>query len=253
MTQTGALIKQLVKTDFKLRYNSSVLGYAWSLLKPLLIFTILNFVFSKIFGVENPNYSLRLLTSIILWTFFSEGTTTGLHSIMNKAGILTKIKLPLWIVVFSSTIHIVITFVLNLIILGLFFVLYSFVPTLEDFLFFTIYSFCIYIIILGFSLAAAPLYVKYRDLHQIWEVLLLGGFYAAPIIYPMQLIPTEFHWLLQINPMTFILQHVQAVLFVDDFKFSIVPNFIYFGVLLLGFLTCIVIYRKYSQTILEEL
>ena len=82
----------LAKTDFKLRYHGSILGYVWALLKPLLIFLILNFVFSNLFGRGIENYSLQLLTGIIMWNYFAEGTMVGLSSLLNKAGIITKIS-----------------------------------------------------------------------------------------------------------------------------------------------------------------
>jgi len=99
----------------------SVLPLVQSSHSPLFIFTILNFVFSNIFGINDPNYSLRLLTSIMIWNFFAEGTMNGMGSILSKASILTKIYLPKWTIVVSSTLHIFFTYLLNIIIIILFF------------------------------------------------------------------------------------------------------------------------------------
>ncbi len=249
--QNIAIIKRFAITDFKLRYNGSVLGYLWALLKPLLIFTILNFVFSNIFGQKDPNYSLKLLTSLVMWNFFAEGTMTGMVSIVSKAGILTKIYLPKWAVVIASTLHILFTYILNLFIVLIFFIFYGFLPSFADIFALIIYSSWIYILILAFSFVFSPLFVKFRDLNQIWEVLLTAGFYATPIIYPLSAIPEYLHWVLQINPMTFIIQHVQAALFLPEFSNLLLPNLIYFSILIIGLITSIVWFKAQSKRLLE--
>lgn len=251
--QNLQIIKQFAKTDFKLRYNGSVLGYAWSLLKPLLIFVILNFVFSNIFGREDNNYSLRLITSLIIWNFFSEGTTTGLGSILSKAGILTKIKLPKWAIVVASTSHICITFLLNLVVLAGFYIYYGFYPSILQILFLILYSICTYLLILSISLITSVLYVRFRDLNQIWEVLLMGGFYASPIIYPMEAIPSSLHWILHLNPMTFIIQYIQEVMFNNFESFSLSANLIYLGILVCSFIISVYFYKLNSKRLIEQI
>lgn len=251
--QNIQIIKQFAKTDFKLRYNSSILGYLWSLLKPLSIFLILNFVFSNIFGKTDPHYSLKLLTSIIIWNFFAEGTMTGLTSIQAKSGILTKIYIPKWTIIVAATSHILITYCLNIAVLICFFIFYQFFPNFWDILMFIYYSILTYILILSISLITAPLNIRFRDLHQIWEVLLVGGFYAAPIIYPMEVIPEFLHWILQINPMTFIIQYTQYILFSPDFSLRILPNLIYLGFIATLFAIAVFSFKKLSTRIIEEI
>lgn len=251
--QNLQIIKQFAKTDFKLRYNGSVLGYAWSLLKPLMIFTILNFVFSNIFGRTDPLYSLKLITSLIIWNFFSEGTMTGLTSIISKAGILTKIKLPKWTIVVASTTHICITFCLNLIVLGGFYLFYGYYPSLIQIIALLFYAVCTYFLILGVSLVTSVLYVKYRDLNQIWEVLLMGAFYASPIIYPMSAIPSYLHWVLHLNPMTFIIQYIQESMFNNFANFSIMANLIYLSVLTVGFVLAVYFFKRNSKKLVEQI
>jgi ABC-2 type transport system permease protein len=102
------LMLRLARTDFKLRYQGSFLGYIWAILKPLLLFTILNFVFSTVFNTRNngvPFYSLQLLTGLLLFNFFSEGTMAGLTSLVAKAQLVTKIYVPRWILVMASTLN----------------------------------------------------------------------------------------------------------------------------------------------------
>jgi ABC-type polysaccharide/polyol phosphate export permease len=209
---TYELLWVLAKTDFKLRYHGSFLGYIWALLKPLLIFLVLNFVFANIFGPGIPYYSLNLLTGIMLWNFFAEGTLTGLTSLMNKAGIITKIALPKWVIVISSTLNVLMTFLLSLVILAVFFISYKVFPDVASILWFLGICVMTYGIIVIFSLLTAPLFLKLRDLNQIWEVLLIIGFYAAPIIYPIEAIPSGTRALIALNPMTHMIQWSKEVL-----------------------------------------
>ncbi len=206
------LIWVLAKTDFKLRYHGSFLGYFWALLKPLLIFLVLNFVFANIFGPGIQNYSLQLLTGIIIWNFFQEGTMTGLTSLMSKAGIITKAYIPKWIIVIASTLNVLMTFILSLVILGCFFAYYGVTPDVLSIVLFLGTVAMIYGIIVIFSLITSPLFLRLRDLNQIWEVLLVAGFYAAPIIYPLNVLPEVAQKLVYLNPMTFAIQWSKGLL-----------------------------------------
>src|SRR5690606_18257006 len=114
-----ALLSELVRTDFKLRYQGSVLGYAWSLLRPLLMFVILYVVFIKFLkiGSDIENYPIYLLLGIVLWSFFQEMTTRSLTSVVERGDLLRKITIPRWIIVFSSSISALINLALNLIVI----------------------------------------------------------------------------------------------------------------------------------------
>jgi ABC-2 type transport system permease protein len=94
------LLRELVVTDFKLRYQGSVLGYAWSLLKPLFLFAIMYVVFGVIVKLGSiEHYSVYLLLGIVLWTFFSEATSQGMSSITSRGDIIRKINFPKYIIV----------------------------------------------------------------------------------------------------------------------------------------------------------
>ena len=90
------LLKELIKTDFKLRYQGSVLGYLWAILRPLLMFAILYIVFAKVlkFGGDIPHYPVYLLTGIVLWSFFTECTGQGIHAIEQRGDLLRKLNFP---------------------------------------------------------------------------------------------------------------------------------------------------------------
>jgi len=210
----------LAKTDFKLRYNGSFLGVIWVVLKPLFIFSILNFVFSHLFG-SSKEYSLSLLTGLILWNYFAEGTMVGMTSLLAKAHIITKVNLPKWIVVFASTLNSLLTFLLNIFILVFFFWFYGAPVSLLSVCTAFFFASLTFLWILAFSFLVSPLYLRFRDLNQIWEVLLTAGVYAAPIIYPITTIPEAYRWLLYVNPMTLILVRIKEAIFHTDAGFTL--------------------------------
>src|SRR5664279_3110585 len=119
------LLSELVRTDFKLRYQGSVLGYAWSLLRPLLLFVILYTVFVKFLklGAGVPHYPIYLLLGIVMWNFFVEMTMQSLGSIVGRGDLIRKIRIPRWIIVLSSSISALINLFLNLIVIAVFMVI----------------------------------------------------------------------------------------------------------------------------------
>lgn len=246
------LIWALAITDFKLRYHGSVLGYVWALLKPLFIFLILNFVFTHVFASTVEHYSLRLLTGIIMWSFFAEGTMTGLSSLMSKAHVLTKIPVSKVVLVVSSTLNVVLTYAINLLVLGLFYLVAGVFPSLYALSFFVLYSGVVYLLILGFSFLFAPLFIRFRDLNQVWEVILTGGFYCAPIIYPLSIFPERVQALLYLNPMTFLLQHANNVLLGGSF-FRLDHHAMYAVGLVVFLMVSFFLFRRLSRNVVDFL
>jgi ABC-2 type transport system permease protein len=206
--QNKALLSELVRTDFKLRYQGSLLGYAWSLLKPLFLFVILYvvFVYFLKIGKGVPHFPVYLLLGIVLWNFFVEMTIQSLGSIVGRGDLIRKIRIPRWMIVFSGSISASINLLFSLIIVGIFIVVNQ-VPVGISLLMLPIYLIMIYILALGVSLFLSAAYVKFRDLSYIWEIVLQAGFYATPIIYPLQTIKNELvEKILLLNPMAFAIQ-----------------------------------------------
>lgn len=198
-----ALLSELVRTDFKLRYQGSLLGYAWSLLKPLLLFVILYVVFVYFLkvGKDIEHFPVYLLLGIVLWNFFTEMTVQSLGSIVGRGDLIRKIRIPRWMIVFSSSISASINLLLSLVVVAIFMFVNQ-VPLTLSVLWLPVYLAMIYILALGCSLFLAAAYVKFRDISYIWEVMLQAGFYATPIIYPLQMIDNHFvEKLLLLNPM----------------------------------------------------
>jgi ABC-2 type transport system permease protein len=211
--QNRALLSELVRTDFKLRYQGSVLGYAWSLLRPLLIFIILYIVFTKFLRIGEgvPHYPVYLLLGIVLWQFFEDITSQSLSSIVARGDLIRKIRIPRWMIVLSSSVSSLINLGLNLVIVGLFMVINR-VSVGVDILFVLPALLEIYIFAVGLSLFLSAAFVKYRDISFIWEVVLRAGFYLTPILYPLAMITdVTFQKILLLNPLAQAIQDVRNV------------------------------------------
>jgi ABC-2 type transport system permease protein len=213
-TKNKALLKELVITDFKLRYQNSVLGYLWSLLKPLMLFAILYVVFVNVFklGDAIPHYSVYLLLGIVMWNFFAEMTNLSLGSIVGRGDLIRKISIPRWIIVLSTSLAALINLTLNLIVVAVFMVVagaeINQTVIILPFIFIFYYMFS-----LGVSLFLAAAFVKFRDLTHIWEVVMQGAFYATPILYPLSLFSNPFYQkLLLANPVAFVMQEARFAL-----------------------------------------
>jgi len=207
------LLKELVKTDFKLRYQGSVLGYLWSLLKPLMIFLIMYVVFLKFlrfdFGVPHP--TVYLFAGIITWNFFSEATGNALSSIVGKGDLLRKINFPKYVIVFASSLNALINLLLNLVVLAIFMIL-DHVHVGPELLLLVPLILELYVLSLALGFILGTLFVRLRDLAQIWEVVMQGMFYAVPMFYPIQLVPEKYAKLLLLNPIGQIMQDVRHVI-----------------------------------------
>lgn len=212
--QNRALLSELVRTDFKLRYQGSVLGYAWSLLRPLLLFVILYVVFVKFLklGTGVPHYPVYLLFGIVMWNFFVEMTMQSLGSIVGRGDLIRKIRIPRWIIVFSSSISAVINLLLNLIIIAIF-MLVNHVDLLRTTLWLPFIFIEIYLLALGMSLFLSAAFVKFRDINYIWEVILQAGFYLTPILYPLSRITNlTLQKIILLNPMAQAIQDARYAL-----------------------------------------
>jgi ABC-2 type transport system permease protein len=216
--QNRALLSELVRTDFKLRYQGSVLGYSWSLLRPLLMFIILYVVFVKFLrlGGDVPHFPIYLLLGIVIWNFLTEMTQQSTTSIVGRGDLIRKIRIPRWMIVFSSSVSALINLGLNLLVVIIFMVINR-VSILDTLPLVVPILLEIYLFALGLSLLLAALYVKFRDVIYIWEVILQAGFYLTPILYPLSIITnTTMQKLILLNPMAQAIQDVRYAAITHD-------------------------------------
>lgn len=213
-----ALLRELVATDFKLRYQGSALGYAWSLLRPLFMFVILYVVFTRVFslGKDVPHYPVYLLLGIVLWNFFTEMTSQSLGSIVGRGDLIRKIRIPRWTIVFSASISAFINLGLNLVIVAAL-MLVNHVDLMKTALLLPLVLVEVYLFALGASLFLAAAFVKYRDISYIWEVVLQGAFYLTPILYPVTKVTSLLlEKLMLLNPMAQAIQDARYLIVSHD-------------------------------------
>ena len=209
--QPWALFWTLVRTDFKARYHGTVGGFIWALMKPLMMFLVLVTVFSFVFEAD-ATYRVNLILGVFLYDFFGESTKTGFVSLATKSFLLTKAKFPSWIVVAASTSNAVITLSLFTVVVITFLALTGRPPSVSDVLLLVFYLGCYFLTVLGISLAASVLFLQYRDLNQVWDMLVQAGFFLAPIVYPLSVLPERVHFYLYLWPPTPVIQFARAVL-----------------------------------------
>ena len=260
------VFKELVKTDFQLRYQGSFLGMVWSVLKPLMLFAVMYVVFVKFlkFSDGTPTFPISLLCGTCLWQFFTESTSMGMRSIVDRGDLLRKIHFPNYIIVAATTMGSMISLAINLgvVILFGFFAhahytwrVITVIPSILQ----------LYAISLGVALLLGSLYVYFRDIGHIWDVILQALFYATPIIYPLSMVQKnpEFSWaadFMMLMPTTQTIMDIRHNLLspeyvptiwtvVDNKILCLIPYVLSVLVLWLG----VHVFRKYSAKFAEVL
>ncbi len=243
------LIKNLVASDLKTKYTGSMLGFAWSMLNPLLMMLVLYFVFSNIFKSQE-NFVVYLLTGIFAWRFFAIGTTSAMGSIVGKSSLVTKIYIPREILTLSIAISSLISSILEFsVLMPLLIILCAGISTAV--LLFPVIHLMYFLIVYGIGLILASLYVYYRDLNQIWDVVLQVGFFLSPIIYPLSLVPAKYEFYYMLNPVTRLINMYRDILLDGT-----IPGISDFVIVLLSglmlFFIGTVLFKKLSRRFAEE-
>jgi ABC-2 type transport system permease protein len=199
------LLWLMAVTEFKRVYFGTVLGYVWSLLRPLMYFGVLLLVFTQVFRVGSESvehYAVMLLTGIVLFTFFQEATTNSVTSVASQEGVVRKTQFPRLVIPISTVLTAAFNLGLNLIIVLVFLLAFGVDPAWTWLLFPVIVG-ALFIFTTAVSVSLAMLYVRFRDVAIIWSVAAQMIMYATPILYPVNF--KEGHHnlehLLMINPL----------------------------------------------------
>ena len=245
------LIRILTISDLKVKYQSSALGFAWSLLNPLLLMLVLYFVFSNIFRFEQEHFALYLLVGIISWRFLANGTMSSMLAIVGKPSLVTKIYIPRQVLVLSTVLSSFISSILEFCVLVP--LLFLFGANLSlNILFFPVVHVMYFFIVYGVSLILASLYVYYRDLNQIWDVLLQLGFFLSPIVYPLSTVPEKYLSYYMLNPATVVMQiYRESLLYCKTPSISSIAFVLASGVVML--LVGSIIFKRLERRFAEEI
>jgi ABC-type polysaccharide/polyol phosphate export permease len=245
----GGLIWTLIRTDFKSRYHGTLSGFVWALLKPLMMFVVLTAVFSFVF-TSTPAYRMNLLIGLFLWEFFAEGTRNGLTSLHAKGFLLTKARFPSWVLVVTSISNPLITIAVFGTAVTAFLTATAGAVSPTHLALFALYIVAMGVIVIGISLAGSVLFLRYRDLNQVWDVVTQAGFFFCPIIYPLGVIPERFHFYMYLWPPTAIIEFSRAVL-IERQTPSLVGHLDLALVALTVFGVGCWIYRRYARRVAE--
>jgi ABC-2 type transport system permease protein len=204
-------------TEFKRAYFGTVLGYVWSLIRPLMLFGILLFVFTQVFRVGSDkveHYAVFLLLGIVLFTFFQESTSNSVGSVVAQEGVVRKTQFPRLVIPLATVLTGAFNFALNLVIVLVFLLAFGVYPT-WTWLLFPVGVLILLVFTVAVSMALSVLYVRFRDIQLIWVVAAQVLFYATPILYPVNAWnngveeSTKEH-LLMLNPLAVIFEQIRV-------------------------------------------
>jgi ABC-2 type transport system permease protein len=213
------LLWLMARTEFKRVYFGTVLGYLWSLVRPLLLFGVLYFVFTEGLKIGNTgeveHYALLLLVGIVLYTFFQESTTESVTSVMNQEGVVRKTQFPRLVIPLATVLTCSFNLGLNFLVVLAFVLAFGVTPS-ATWLLLPVALFFLIVLTVAVSSALSVLYVRFRDVAIIWAVVAQVLFYATPIIYPITVFQdATTERLMMINPLAVIFEQVRVWLLAE--------------------------------------
>lgn len=261
--RTLNLTRELAITQFKLKYTGSALGYMWSLVKPLLLFVIMYLVFSLLLktGGSDRDFPVELLLGIVIWTFFVESTTLAMNAIAGAGDLIRKAYFPRWILVVSSTASAALSFVINTLLVVVVTLLLGKLHLSWVSLLAPLYYIELIVLVLGLSLLLSALFVFFRDLGHIWEILSLVLFYGSAVVFPFVRIKNSLlQHLAGLNPVAQIVEDIRHTLVNAGPQFTpsmasllgplvVVPILATLGVLVLGFVVFNRLMPKFAEAL----
>jgi ABC-2 type transport system permease protein len=208
-----SLTVALAATDFKLRFYGSVLGYLWTLMRPLLLFGVLYFVFTEVvkFGAGVEHYPVYLLTGIVLFTFFAETTGRGVTSLVERENLLRKVRFPRMVIPLSVALGALFNLGMNLIAVFVF-VFASGIEPRVAWLELPVLILLLAVLGVGTAMLLSALYVRFRDLEPIWDVASQLLFYASPVLYVVSALPDSIEREALANPIAAVLTQMRHAL-----------------------------------------
>jgi len=208
------LLSELVKRDIKIKYRRSVLGIFWSFLQPLLSMIVLTIVFSTLFGGRIENYPVYLLSGRLVYEFYSGGSKTAMNSIKSNAAIIKKVYVPKYMYTLGSVLSSFVTFGISLIVL-----IVVMIATQANFTLYialaVIPLILLFMFTLGAGLLLATVSVFFRDMEHLYGIFLTLLMYGSAIFYPIEIIPDNYRFLFELNPLFVII-----TLFRDSFYYG---------------------------------
>ena len=246
------LFTELVKRDFKKKYKRTYLGVFWSLLSPLLTLLVMRIVFTEFFGRGMEHYTTYLFCGNIVWAYFSDATNGGMSSLMDNAGVFTKINVPKYLFLFSRNVSSLINFSMTFIVFLIFCIIDG-VAITPLFLTLIFPILCLIIFNVGVGLILSAMFIFFRDIQYLWGVFLTLLMYLSAIFYnPIQFGAWEKFFLL--NPVYVYIKYFRHVVIGINGAPPMLPSVEYhllaLGYAIAVFFIGLLIYKKMNHKFL---
>ena len=199
------LVVQLIARNIKTRYKRSILGLVWSLLNPLMMMVVLTLVFAQIFRFSTEHYAVYALSGLVFWNFFAQSTSYAMNELIWGGSLLSRIYVPKTIFAVSALGTGLINLLMAIIPL-LFIAVATGVPIRVSFLWLPVPILFGAMFALGVGLILSTLVAYFADIVDVFQILVTAWMYLTPVIYPKEIIPERYIWLLELNPMYHLLQ-----------------------------------------------
>lgn len=245
------LLKTSVKKEIRGKYKNSFLGVLWSFLNPLLQILVYAIVFPLILKNNEKNYVIFLCCGLIPWTFFATAITRAAFTMIENGNIIKKVYFPREILPISIVTSEAINFLISTIIIIAFVLIYG-VGITKYIIYYPIIFTVQYILILGISFIVSSITVYVRDLQHLIGVALQLLFYATPIVYNANTIPENFKWILNLNPMTYVINGYRDIFYnqvAPDIKSLLIVAITMLAICVIGYM----IFNKLQKGFAEEL
>lgn len=249
--QYREMLKNLVAKELRQRYKGSVLGFLWTFLNPLLMLVIYSIVFSTIMRINIKNYSMFLFVGLLPWTFFSTSVLISAGSIVNNANLIKKIYFPREVLPIAVAFTGLINYLLSLLILIPALIVFKIKITAAVFVLPLIIVLQL-MMVLGFAFLVSSLNIYFRDLEHILGVFMTAWFYITPIIFPLQMVPEKFLWLVNLNPVAPLMLAYQDIFYYGVFpKWQSLTYVLLFSLAIL--FAGIIIFGRLKRNFAEEI
>jgi ABC-2 type transport system permease protein len=201
------LLYLIALTDFKKTYFGTVLGYAWSLARPLMLFGVLLAVFTQVFriGSDVPHYAVLLLFNIVVFGFFQEATGAAVTSVVAQESVVRKTQFPRLVIPLSVVLTSLFNLGLNLVAVLVFLLAFGVAP-MWTWLLFPLILGALIVLTTAVSMIVSSLYPRFRDIAIIWTVASTVLFYASPVLYPIDKVPGTLRDIILLNPIAPLLE-----------------------------------------------
>lgn len=242
------LFEELVKRDFKKRYNRTVLGIVWSVLSPLLMLSVVAVIFGNFFGRSIEHYVIYLFSGQIIFNYFTEATNEGMLALVNNSSIFSKVNVPKYLFLFSKNISAIINFLIILFIY-FFFVALEGINFTWQFVLLIYPIICLITINVGIGLILSALYIFFRDIQYLYRIFTQVVMYGSAIFYSIDILPQHLQMLFYCNPVFVCITYFRSIVLHNT-----VPD-LWLHLLLAGYaivLFCIGcwVYKKYNYKFL---